>query len=239
VPPRQERESPSDPRYRNLTPCDRPAATVTTAVVTPLFSTPTSSNGIGAEVDCEHIGQTWLGQPVNSLTTLGFVVCGLVIATRRPERVWVGVAVVATGFGSFLFHGPMPAGSQWVHDVTLAWLLVVVPGVGTRWDGWVKLPGLILLGAVFALASGLADPFTVSLTAISVVVLLKRDRSLATYGPLTLLVLSAGLGRLGATGWPLCDPDSLLQPHGIWHLASAAAVMWWALSAPGPTRPVV
>jgi hypothetical protein len=148
----------------------------------------------------------------------------------------VGVALAATGVGSFLFHGPMPAGSQWAHDVTLAWLLVVVPGVGTRWHGWVRLPGLTLLGVFFALAPGLADPVVVILTAISVVTLLKRDRSLATVGPLTLLVLTAGLGRLGATGWPLCDPDSLLQPHAVWHLGSAAAVTWWALAAPGPRR---
>jgi len=165
-----------------------------------------------------------------------FVVCGLVITARRPERFWVGIALIATGIGSFLFHGPMPAGSQWAHDATLAWLLVTVPGVGTRWHEWVKLPGLILLGAVFALASRFAEPVIVILTVISIVVLLKRDRSLATYGPLILLVLTAGLGRLGATGWPLCDPGSLLQPHAVWHVGSAAAVTWWALAAPGPTQ---
>lgn len=164
------------------------------------------------------------------------MVVGLVITARRPERLWVGVALVATGIGSFLFHGPMPAGSQWAHDVSLAWLLVVVPGVGTRWHEWVKLPGLIFLATFFALASGFADPVIVILTVISTVALLKRDRSLATYGPLTLLVLIAGLGRLGATGWPLCDPGSLLQPHAVWHVGSAAAVMWWALGAPGPTQ---
>ena len=196
---------------------------------------PANISATGHQVDCERIGETWLGQPVNSLSALVFVVCGLVITTRRPERLWVGVALMATGIGSFLFHGPMPAGSQWAHDVTLAWILVAVPGVGTRWHEWVKLPGLILLGAFFALASGFAEPVFVILTAISIVVLLKRDRSLATYGPLTLLVFTAGLGRLGATGWPLCDPDSLLQPHAVWHLGSAAAVMWWALAAPEPT----
>lgn len=193
---------------------------------------------MGAEVDCERIGTGWLGQPVNSLTSLIFVAAGAIIAGRRPERAWVGVAVAATGVGSFLFHGPMPAGSQLAHDVSLAWLLATVPAVGTRWDRWVILPGLAVLGAFLAISPSLADPLFIALTALVIIVLLRRDRSFATIGPLALLVTSALVGRLGATGWPLCDPDSIIQPHGLWHLGAAVAVTWWALAAPGPTRPI-
>jgi hypothetical protein len=194
---------------------------------------------VGAEVDCEQIGTGWLGQPVNSLSALAFLVVGFFIATRRPERFWVGVAVAATGIGSFLFHGPMPAGSQLAHDVSLAWMLATVPAVGTPWDRWIVLPGLVVLGALFALVPSLTDPVFIALTAVTLVVLVRRDRSAATLGPLALLVTSAAIGRLGATGGPLCDPDSLLQPHAIWHLGAAAAVTWWALAAPGPTQPAV
>jgi hypothetical protein len=52
---------------------------------------------MGAEVDCERIRPEWLGQPVNSLTSLIFVAAGAIIASRRPERAWVGVAMAATG----------------------------------------------------------------------------------------------------------------------------------------------
>jgi len=53
-----------------------------------------------------------------------------------------------------------------------------------------------------------------------------RERSSATIAPI-LLVGAAGLyGRLGATGGPLCDPNSLLQPHAVWHLAAATGVAW-------------
>lgn len=189
---------------------------------------------MGAEVDCERIGTGWLGQPVNSLTALIFVGAGAIIASRRPERAWVGVAVAATGIGSFLFHGPMPPGSQLAHDVSLAWLLATIPAVGTRLDRWLVLPGLAVLAVFFAVAPTLADPLFIALTATALVVLVRRDRSFATLGPLALLVTSSVVGRLGATGWPLCDPDSILQPHGLWHLGSAAAVTWWALAAPGP-----
>jgi hypothetical protein len=133
----------------------------------------------------------------------------------------------------------MPAGSQLAHDVSLAWMLATVPAVGTRWDRWIVLPGLVVLGTLFALVPSLTDPVFIALTAVTLVVLVRRDRSAATLGPLALLVTSAAIGRLGATGGPLCDPDSLLQPHAIWHLGAAAAVTWWALAAPGPTQPAV
>lgn len=189
---------------------------------------------MGAEVDCERIGTGWLGQPVNSITSLIFVAAGALIIQRRPERVWVGVALAATGIGSFLFHGPMPDGSQWAHDVSLAWLLATVPAAGTRWQRWVILPGLLLIGVLFAVAPTLADPLFVTLTAAAFIVLLKRDRSFATLGPLALLGISSVVGRLGATGWPLCEPGSVFQPHGLWHLGAAAAVTWWALVSPAP-----
>ena len=53
---------------------------------------------------------------------------------------------------------------------------------------------------------------------------LRQDRSRSTIGALAVLGLAAVIGRLGATGGPLCDPDSLLQPHGFWHVAAAAAL---------------
>lgn len=191
---------------------------------------------MGAEVDCERIGTGWLGQPVNSLTSLIFIAAGAIIAARRPERAWVGVAVTATGIGSFLFHGPMPEGGQLAHDVSLAWLLATVPAVGTRTERWIVLPGLVVIGVFLAVAPSLADPLFIGLTALALVVLVSRDRSFATVGPLALLVTSSIVGRLGATGWPLCDPDSIFQPHGLWHLGAAVAVTWWALAAPAPPR---
>ena len=46
---------------------------------------------------------------------------------------------------------------------------------------------------------------------------------------------SAGFGVLGGlayaggrTGSPVCDADSLLQLHGLWHLSTAAAAGLWA-----------
>lgn len=185
---------------------------------------------MGAAADCELIGAGFLGQPINALTTIGFLLAGGIVIARRPERRWVGIALAATGIGSFLFHGPMPPGNEWAHDVTLAWLLAVVAGTGTRAEAYSRLPTLVAIGAVFALAPSLGDPIAVALTIVAVVSVL-RDRNYAALPPLLLLGAVAVFGRLGATGGPLCDPASWFQPHGVWHLGSALAVLWWALGS--------
>jgi hypothetical protein len=45
----------------------------------------------------------------------------------------------------------------------------------------------------------------------------------------------AGIGRLGGSGGPLCNPDSLLQPHALWHVGAAGVATWWAIHRHQPT----
>jgi hypothetical protein len=188
---------------------------------------------MGAAADCEAIGAGFLGQPINAVTTLGFVVAGIIVVVRRGDMRWIGIGLIATGIGSFLFHGPMPPGNEWAHDVTLAWLVSMVGGWGTRWERFTRLPALLVIGALFAVFPVIADPFAVVLTIAAVISILRRDRSVAEVAPLVLLAAVAVLGRLGATGGPLCDPESLFQPHAVWHLGAATAVAWWALARVG------
>jgi hypothetical protein len=182
---------------------------------------------MGALRDCEAFVDVFWGQPANSVTAVAFVVAGLVIILRS-DRVWVGVAAMATGIGSFLFHGPLPDHSELAHDATLAWLLLVVAGVGRPWERWTHLPGLVALVLVSAIP-GAADPVAAILALVAIVMILSQDRSIRTVGPLSLLAVVAVLGRLGATGGPLCDPGSLFQPHAVWHLGAAVALAWWAI----------
>lgn len=188
---------------------------------------------MGAAADCELIGPGFLGQPVNSLTTFAFVVAGAMLIVVRPDRRWVGIGLAATGVGSFLFHGPMPPGSEWAHDVTLAWLIAIVAGIGSRWERYSRLPALVVLALAFAVVPAMADPVAFALTALALLTVLRSDRSRPVMAPLLLLAVVAGYGRLGSTGGPLCDPESILQPHGVWHIGSALAVAWWAVAYSG------
>jgi hypothetical protein len=188
---------------------------------------------MGAAADCELIGSGILGQPVNALSTIALVGAGALILTFGPRLRWLGIAAVAAGIGSFLFHGPMPPGSDWAHDVTLAWLIVVVGGWATGVERLSRLPALVALGACFALWPEAADPVTVVLATVTVATILWRDRSRATLAPLLLLLAVAALGRLGSTTGPWCDPRSWLQLHAVWHIGAAAAVAWWGLGRAG------
>lgn len=181
---------------------------------------------MGAAVDCEAIGSSLLGQPVNALTSLALVVAGLVVVGR--DR-WVAAALAATGVGSFLFHGPLAPGGEWIHDTTLAWLVLIV---GLRSRGWQRhgAIGLAVIGPLFLLAPAAADRLTVALVVVTLWLLLSDGRRPATLGPVTLLAVSAIVGRLGATGGPWCDPDSLVQLHGLWHFGASVAVAWWAIA---------
>ena len=180
---------------------------------------------MGAAVDCEAIGPGLLGQPVNALTSLALVVAGAVLLTRSR---WIAIALAATGFGSFLFHGPLAPGGEWIHDVTLAWLILVVGMKSRGWEYRFGAIGLAAIGPIFLVAPRLADPLTAALVIVTLLLLVSDSRDLDTLGPIALLAISAVIGRLGSTGGPLCDPDSVLQTHGAWHVGAAVAVAWWA-----------
>lgn len=185
---------------------------------------------MGAAADCELIRQGLFGQPVNTITTLAFFLAGAWLL-RRPGAGWVGVALAATGVGSFVFHGPMPAWGEWAHDVTLAWLIVVIGGLHTRWEAWSRTPSLLVIAIPVALFPVLGDPIAVVATMLVLGSILLRRPTRTELAPLVLLGVVAILGRLGATGWPLCDPDSVWQMHGLWHIGAAVAVAWWAAGA--------
>ena len=76
--------------------------------------------------DCERVTAGLLAQPTNALTSLGFAVAGgwlIARALRRPVRrvepIVFGASVVATGIGSFLYHGPQPHYADTAHDLSI------------------------------------------------------------------------------------------------------------------------
>ncbi len=153
---------------------------------------------LAAASDCEAITSGVLGQPVNAVSTIVFLVAGLWVVRRGTQARWIGIALMATGLGSFLFHGPMPPGSEWAHDVSLAWLLAVIVGHGTRWAKWARLPTLAVFALLTFLLPVVADPLAVVLSILAVGSVLSRDRSFAAIGPLFLAGVAGIYGRLGA-----------------------------------------
>ena len=185
--------------------------------------------------DCEAIGSGLLTQPVNAVTSLAFLVAGLVVARRRPDRREFATLTGLVGVGSFLAHGPRWAGSQFAHDLTLAWVLAAVAA-----DPLPAAHRRVLLGSVAALLAVVpkaATPIAVALAAVAI----GRElggwwgRSRTAFAALGLAAVGSMVGTLSRTGWPWCRPDSLFQGHGVWHLLAAAALAAWAGGSPRRT----
>ena len=179
----------------------------------------------GAAVDCERILDGWWGQPVNTATCIGFLAGGIIIWWIGADRV-AALLIAAIGVGSIAFHGPMPPWGEFVHDVTIVWALVWVILVEL---GHQRLsPIAFAVTGLLAVTPAMANP-SQALLAIALlrIQLRARDHRPLRLVGVGLLALGSLIGTLSRTGWPLCDPDSLWQGHGFWHLCSAAALTIW------------
>ena len=185
-----------------------------------------------AASDCEHCRDGWVTQPVNALSSLGYVVAGADLLQRPdPDRPFAW-AVIGVGVGSVAYPGPGGVAGRWLHDASLLAML----GLLTLTDLTVAegrpmpAPGI---GAVVAGAAVLAHPRTssyaqgaVGATAIAAEARrhvrsgARREASIAA----PLMLAGLALQVFGRTGEPLCRPRSPLQAHAGWHLLSAAAL---------------
>ena len=107
--------------------------------------------------DCERIVDGALAQPVLAVTSLAYVAAGIAVlcwAIRLKARLagTAGVALVAVGAGSVVFHGPQPSWAGPAHD----WPIVAVGALyaaGLVWTGrrqwrsvWAPAAGVFALG---------------------------------------------------------------------------------------------
>ncbi len=196
-------------------------------------------------VDCEAaVGRLW-DQGANAWSSFAYVVVAVVIALGvRRHRLPVTVLVVAVatgveGVGSVLFHGRSGDVAHALHDIPLFVIFGYMVGwhVG-RLVG--RPPSGSVLGAAVGLVGGgalwLIDPGStsvivgLSLVVIVVADLLARRRRLVTIGSpgiITLATVAVASWALGRSDSPLCEPESPLQLHALWHLLSALLILAW------------
>lgn len=219
---------------------------------------------ITPDSDCEAIGTGLLAQPVNTITGLGFVVVAAILvgglARRRLTRAALAIAalLLANAAGTYAYHGAPGGFSHWLHDTALVGLLAAIAGwqIGRLVDAtnvqrpagrgdagtWIgALGGTVIAGVAVAVTHASTTPLAgAALGAIVVAEIVARGRRLPsalTNGLLALVAIAGASFALGRSGGPLCDPGSVLQLHGIWHLLIALVVLVWAdrnLATAGP-----
>jgi hypothetical protein len=159
--------------------------------------------------DCERLHDGLIAQPVNTASALAYVAVGAWLAGRS-----------------------VASGSPPDRRRLALGLAVAVAGVGSvdyhgpgspaaRWVHDGSLYVLIGLVAWLELARRVGGA-----------------RRVAGRRPYRLALAAAAAGVAcwwaGRSASPLCDPDSLLQPHAAWHVLGAAALGAWAVAALDP-----
>lgn len=184
--------------------------------------------------DCELLrGDLW-GQPANAFSALAFVVVGITLVRSRPAIGWLACGV---GVGSFLFHGPMPAGADWVHDTSLAVLLM---GLMLERRPRALAAAGIATGIAFALFPAVSDASIILLGALTAGMLLRTTPFTPPIMIAGAILVTAGIvALLSRTGGPLCRPESWLQGHALWHVGAALALLIWAHAAAGDATPAL
>lgn len=180
-----------------------------------------------ASSDCELIRSGLLDQPVNALTSLSFVV----VAAVMRHRPVLAVLAALTGIGSFLYHGFGGGLAHWLHDTSLAMLLV---GLVAERRPAVLAGAALILGVGFTIAPESSVVLTGMVAVVAAGILVRAgvlaDRRSMT--ALAVLGLGAVVGALSRSGGPLCYPDSVVQGHAVWHMAAAAALVIWSAGRP-------
>lgn len=154
--------------------------------------------------DCEAVSDGLLAQPVAAVTSLAYVVAGVWLAWS-----WLG------------------AGTPHRRWSLLYAALLVLVGVGSvLYHG----PG----GSVAAVLHDLPVAALLFLAALTPVIRAGRRRPpvpVVTRKDLLALGVAVGAAVVaylaGRTGSPICEPTSVLQPHGVWHAGSALALALW------------
>lgn len=200
--------------------------------------------------DCERCRSHVFAQPANTASSLGLVVAGAELLRNRqrdvPIEVGIAWSAIAAGLGSVAFHGPGGRLSQVAHDGGLIALLASVATADLAavagWRPGAAVSATIAVSGLVVAATRWSGPAQIVVGTVAVCGEIDRvkraprppqpaDRAL---GPVALSGAAAHV--LGRTGGPLCRPDSVVQPHAYWHLATATAV-WLRGRSVRRTRP--
>lgn len=231
------------------------------ATIDPRPATIDSVDDVPGSGDCELHSQSW-GQPVLAATSWAYVVAGLALAvwfSRRSDipRGWAWafvIGLVLTGLGSVDYHGPAWTPQPYTHDGGLSLALLVALGIDlTRISGNSRVGVSVAVVAAFVgvtvmilnpdLSPLLAGVIAIALLVCEAVIYRRGLRAInwTQYAALASLLVGGVVFALSRSGGPLCQPDSLLQGHGMWHVLTATALALWAVGAlPAPaTHPSV
>ena len=216
---------------------------------------------------CEALSDGPLREPIYAITSLAFVAAAalILLAGRRrraapharpggapvsaPPVLGYALLVGGVGVGSVIQHGPDPAWSDIAHDLPLLATLAFIAADAVAdlidrprvWWWWVLPTAALLPFVVTAPRPGDLAQVGVAVIAIGLTLVRAWARPpLRRRVGWSLALLGVGglIGTLSRPNGPLCDPESIWQGHGAWHiLAAAGLVVLAGVVGQRPSRP--
>ncbi len=207
------------------------------------------------EGDCELIHGGFFSQPANTVSSFAFMLGGLsllFVARREIGRTRLrvalaGLTMIVVGLGSVAYHGPAPFWGQWLHDLSIVAFLIFVIAVDLDdlrsgrtlqavavYVGAVCAAGIVLgvvpdavlvVFAVFGTAAFVAEVLWLQSVRAAGRQLGEIVNVNAYWVAIGALIVAGVLNLLGRTAAPLCDPDSYIQFHAVWHVLVAVAMV--------------
>ena len=202
---------------------------------------------------CEAASGSVIRQPANTLSNVGFVAAGLLIAWqaggRRRGRVAdrrlataMACIVVLLGPGSAAMHATQSAAGGHLDMLSMYLIAAFAAAYATmrlRRGGSGVLAGAFVAGVAFCelagawggrlpvvMSSGNAAFGVLLIVAVVIEVRIMRrgeTRSRRGYAYASLATMLVAFGIWNASKAWLCDPHSLIQGHAIWHVLGAVA----------------
>lgn len=197
----------------------------------------------GVAAACELYRDGFWGQRASSVTSLAFIVAAVAIATQGRHRSAMpgqlnvfAFLVAAVGVGSLIQHGPNPQWQAFTHDLPMAALFafVATDAAGDLLERrlaawWWVVPTVVIapLVAVGWLASVTGQVF-LAVAAIGLSMLRATARPALRSRLLTGVAILGVAGLIGTLSerTSLCQPETLVQGHAVWHVLAAFA-LWW------------
>jgi hypothetical protein len=209
--------------------------------------------------DCEHIGRGLLAQPANALSSGAYVLAGGLLLCRalagrsgaRIAPAVYAVTVIGVGIGSAAFHATMPAWGRFAHDLSIAAVLAFVIAYDVALVRRAPVStGLALFGGlagacalVLTLSPDATNAIDTVLIAGAIAAEIAASRSAAGRATpaarlwilmVGVVAIGALLNALGRTDAALCEPDSPVQLHALWHVLTAFVLWLYGTVALGP-----
>jgi hypothetical protein len=193
-------------------------------------------------------------EPQNTWSNLAFVIGGAFLAgtaTSRLSRL-VGVAVIAVGVGSFLYHASASRELRHLDVAAMYWLFLMTTAlcIGAVWPPWrakleavaVAVFGVALIAAVlltfarnvtvFGIKPFSLHAATAVTAAILILSLAQVARRLETIGAalqllgiVTVFGVAVACQTSDRPGRRFYRPDAIIQAHAVWHVLAAGTLV--------------